>query len=161
VQASFNEEYYNLMSENPKRPISLNDEQLLFFKAFEKINAGISYFNPPQYKKVNLVSIDSIVKGETEILSLKKFLNSKIFDLAPAVLVSHCYTKKEIESIFNERTYPIISIELLSIFKANGGRGTKFSLPLDAFFAKDVDLNFYIRAEKKIEESNKIKNITF
>ncbi len=161
IQASFNEEYNNIVEKNPKKPIPLNDEQLLFFKAFEKNNAGISYFSPPQFKKINLVSIDSISKGENEILNLKKFLNSKIFDLAPAVLISYCYTKKEIESIFNERTYPVISIELLSIFKTDGSRGTKFSLPLETFFTKDVDLNLYLRAEKKIEESSKIKNITF
>lgn len=147
IQASFNGEYINLVNNNPGKTIPLNDEQLLFFKASDKVNGKILFFNAPSFKKINLVWIDEAIANEESINKLKKFLNSRVFDSGVPVLVSYCLSKSEIDKIFHEQNYPSLSTELLSIYNADGTKNNFLGFNLENLFKQDQEINFYSKSK--------------
>ncbi len=152
IQATYNQDYLILNSKLNGAPIPLADEQNLFYKASDKVNSNILFFEPPKFNKINLVWIDSIINNLEEEKKLKAFLNSKVFDQAMPVLVSMCMTKSEIEESFKNVHYNIISAELLTLYSPEGVMNTQFKFYLDLLFTKDHILNLYTKDKVSAEK---------
>ena len=149
IQASFNDEYVRLVKKKDA-VIPFSEEQLLFFRASDKVNAKIVFFDPPTFKRVHLIWIDSV-----EDIKVKKFLKSDAHNKGFPVLLSFCMTKREIEEKFNEANYKMISAEMFSTFDTSGIRIPSFSLALDQFFKTEQELVLY--APQKIQDLKELK----
>ena len=149
MQATFNEEYLNL-SKTKSGVIPFSEEQLLFFKASDKVNSKIVFFETPTFKRIHLIWVDGI-----EDKKVKAFLKSNIQDRGVPILLSFCLTKAEIETKYNEAHFSIISAEMLSIYDSEGNKNPGFKILVDQFFKPDQELILY--TPKKITEITELK----
>lgn len=151
VQATFNEEYLEL-KKNQKSLLTLKDEEVLFFKASEKVNSKINFFDPPTFRQVHLVWLDEALKGKKEESLLRNFLQSSAMDSGFPVLVSACLTKSEIEMMFPNQSMKIISAEMFSIFDEDGNKKPKFHINIDSFFKPEQKIILYVQKTRKTVE---------
>ncbi len=148
VQASFNEEYL-VAKKQPNVTLTLKDEEVLFFKASEKVNSKITFFEAPAFKQIHLIWLDEALKGKKQEDKLKNFLQSSTQDTGVPVLVSACLTKQEIEAKFPDLAVKVISAEMFSIFDDQGEKQPSLHINLGAFFKADQRLIFYTQEAKK------------
>jgi hypothetical protein len=150
IQASFNDEFIRL-TKKKETIIPFAEEQLLFFRASDKVNSKIVFFDPPTYKRIHFVWVDGAEEDK-----IKKFLKSNIHDKGIPVLISFCMTKNELEEKFSESNYKMISAEMFSVFDTIGVVNPGFSLYLDQFFKDSQEVIFY-SAQKKIQEIKELR----
>lgn len=143
VQATFNEEYNHFKEEDTNHITTLKEEELLFFKVSEKVSSKIDFFEPPTFKRINLIWLDEILGNPAKEKKLKTFLESKVNEEGVPVLISFCLTKYEIEKQFPEINTKIISAELFSVFDNKGNKTTGFRIDLEQFFNPSQKLYFY------------------
>jgi hypothetical protein len=135
IQASYNDEYARI---EKKTVIPFSEEQLLFFRASDKVNSKIVFFDPPTYKRVHLIWVDLVDDHK-----IKNFLKSDIHDKGIPVLVSFCMSKSELETRFSDSNYNMISAEMFSVFDPSGAKIPSFSLFLNQIFKENQELIFY------------------
>ncbi len=147
VQATFNEEYL-VMKKKTEASIGLKDEELIFFKANDKIKNKINFFDAPTFKQIHLVWLDEVLIGKKQEDKLKKFLDSSIHDNGFPVLVSACLTKSEIEAKFPDVAVKAISAEMFSVYDSSGVRLPSIHTQIGAFFKPEQKLIFYSQGTK-------------
>ncbi len=162
IQATYNQDYLILSQKLNGAPIPLADEQSLFYKASDKVNSNILFFDAPKFKRVNLVWVDAILNNPEEEKKLKKFLSSSTFDQAVPVLISMCMTRSELDEKFKEVHYSTIPAELLTLYSPDGKMNYQFKFYFDQLFSPDHVLNLYskdkIAAEKIFSGKLKLFN---
>jgi hypothetical protein len=149
IQGSFNEEYLAIKKQNNNSQINLKDEESLFFKASEKVNSKIVFFDPPTFKQVHLIWLDEALVGKKEEDRLRNFLNSSVHDNGMPILISACLTKDEIEKKFPGLTTKIISAELFSIYDEKGEKKPSLHINVNEFFAPWQKIIFYSQGIRK------------
>ena len=148
IQATFNDEYLNLKKE-PGVTVGLKEEELVFFKASERVNSKIKFFDAPTFKQIHLIWLDEALKGNKQEEKLKSFLQSGVHDNGFPVLISACLTKSEIEAKFPNAALKVISAEMFSIYDGNGVKQPGIHTQIGAFFKPEQKLIFYSQEAKK------------
>ncbi len=148
IQAAFNEEYLQVKKES-KAMLTLKDEEILFFKASDRIKNKINFFDSPDFKQIHLIWLDEALKGKNAEERLKTFLNSSTQDTGFPVLISACLTKHEIEAMFPGVSIKAISAEMFSIFDESGNKKPNMHLTIDSFFKPEQKIIFYMQETKK------------
>lgn len=148
IQGTFNEEFLALKKES-NVSLKLKDEEVLFYKASDKVNSKIIYFDPPTFKEVHLIWLDEALLGAKQESKLKTFLQSSVHDTGVPVLVSACLTKDEIEAKFPNMAYKMISAELFSIYDESGARQPSMHVNINGFFKPEQKIIFYKQDPKK------------
>jgi hypothetical protein len=154
IQATFNEEFLS-MKKKPDANLTLKDEEVLFFRASDKVNSKITFFDPPTFKEIHLIWLDEALKGKSQEERLKKFLQSSVHDTGVPVLVSACLTKNDIEAKFPGIAVKAISAEMFSIYDSEGNRRPNMHIGLNEFFKPEQKLIFYTQETKKTVEDIK------
>lgn len=155
VQASFNEEYAEFKARDVNHVMTLKDEESLFHKVSEKVSSKIIFFDPPTFKRINLVWLDEILGDSKKEKKLKIFLNSKVMDEGTPVLISLCLTRSEVEKRFPEINTKMITAELFSVFDSTGNKTPGFKIELDQFFSSTQKIYFYSQGSSAISENIK------
>lgn len=155
VQASFNEEFLKFKKANKLQAPMLKEEELLFYKVSEKVSSKIIFFDPPTFKRVNLVWLDEILGDEKKEKKLKSFLNSAVMEEGVPVLVSFCMTRDEVENKFPDLNTKMITAELFSIYDSRGTASPGFKFDLSQFFKSDQRLFFY--SQKNLVPNDEFK----
>jgi hypothetical protein len=155
VQASFNEEFTQFRKSDKNHRTTLKEEELLFYKVSEKVSSKIIFFDPPTFKRVNLIWLDEVLGDPKKMKKLKSFLSSGAMETGVAVLVSFCLTREEIETQFPDLTPKIITAELFSVYDSLGARTPGFKIDLDQFFKPDQKLYFY--SQKNLVPTDEVK----
>lgn len=158
IQAVFNDDYNRLYSGLTSKTIPLSDEQILFFKASEKVNGKIKFFESPTFNKINLIWIDSMLQSPEEEKKLRAFIKSPVNDQGFPVLVSVCMSRFELELKFPDYNYKSITNEMLSVYNPDGTKSPRFNFQFKEFFKPEQILNFYSR--EKIQNNNEFNGIT-
>lgn len=148
IQATFNEEFLQI-KKDAKVNMTLKDEEVLFFKASDKVNSKINFFDAPTFKQIHLVWLDEALKGKKEEDRLRNFLSSSTHDVGFPVLVSACLTKSEVEAKFPNLSIKTISAEMFSIYDEAGNKKPNMHLNIDPFFKPDQKIIFYMQETKK------------
>jgi hypothetical protein len=143
IQATFSDELAKLTSLNLNKTMNLKDEELLFYKVSETVAGNILFFDPPVFKKINLIYLDEVLNDPKKEKKLTDFLNSKIMDTGVPVLISFCLTRKDIESRYPNYHFKMISAELFSIYNSNGLAAPYLKFDLAQFFKPNQNLYFY------------------
>jgi hypothetical protein len=143
VQASFNEEAIQFKKINPSHMVTLKEEELLFYKVSEKISSKMTFFDPPTFKRINLVWLDEVLGDPAKENKLKYFLNSETMVDGVPVLLSLCLTREEVEKRFPQFNTKMITAELFSVFDSSGKKMPGFKIELDQFFNSDQKIYFY------------------
>ncbi|MBY0413510.1 MAG: hypothetical protein K2Q18_05065 [Bdellovibrionales bacterium] len=154
IQASFNEEFL-VLKKQPNITLSLKEEEVLFFKASDKVNSKITFFDAPTFKQIHLVWVDEALKSKVQEDRLKNFLQSSVHDNGYPILISACLTKSEVEAKFPNSTVKIISAEMFSIYNTEGERAPNLHINLNAFFKADQRLVLFTQETKKTVEDIK------
>ena len=151
IQGTFNEEYLAIKKDQ-KTVLTLKDEEVLFFKASDKVNSKINFFDAPTFKQIHLVWLDEVLKGKKEEDRLRNFLQSSAMDTGFPVLVSACLTKSEIEAKFPGQSIKAISAEMFSIYDEAGSKKPNFHININSFFKPEQKIIFYMQESKKSVE---------
>jgi hypothetical protein len=154
VQATFNEEYL-VLKKQPNVTLSLKDEEVLFFKASDKVNNKITFFEAPDFKQVHLIWLDEALIGKKQEDRLRQFLQSSTHDAGVPVLISACLTRMEIEAKFPGLAIKNISAEMFSIYDDKGQKKPSLHINLGAFFKPNQKIIFYTQEIKKTVEDIK------
>lgn len=148
IQATFNDEYLTLKKQTGVT-VGLKEEELVFFKASERVNSKINFFDAPTFKQIHLIWLDEVLKGKKQEEKLKSFLASSTHDNGFPVLISACLTKSEIEAKFPNVAIKAISAEMFSVYDGNGLRNPSIHTDLGAFFKPEQKLILYTQERKK------------
>jgi hypothetical protein len=148
IQASFNEEYL-VLKKQPNVTVGLKEEEVIFFKASDKVSSRINFFEAPTFKQVHLIWLDEALKGKKEEDKLKNFLQSSVHDNGFPVLISACLTKSEIEAKFPNVSVKAISAEMFSIYDRDGVRKPSIHIQLEGLFKPEQKLILYLQESKK------------
>lgn len=155
VQSTFNEEFSQFRNSNKNHPTTLKEEELLFYKVSEKVSSKIVFFDPPTYKRVNLLWLDEVLGDPKKLKKLKNFINSSTMETGVPVLVSFCLTRDEVERQFPDLAPKMITAELFSVYDSKGVRTPGFKIDLDQFFKPDQKLYFY--SQKNLVPTDEVK----
>lgn len=158
TQATFNEEYSQFKESDKKRVTTLKEEELLFYKVSEKVSSKIIFFDPPTFKRINIVWLDEVVGDAKKEKKLKNFLNSKTMDEGAPVLISFCMTREEVEKRYPDFNAKMITAELFSVFDSTGNKTPGFKIELDQFFSPSQKLYFY--SQKNSVSTDDLKGIS-
>ena len=154
LQATFNEEFL-MKKKEANSTLSLKEEEVLFFRASDKVNSKITFFEAPTFKQIHLIWLDEALKGKAQEDRLKKFLQSSVHDTGFPVLISACLTKAEIEAKFPDVAVKAISAEMFSIYDQKGDKLPNLHISLSAFFKPEQKLILYTQEAKKTVEDIK------
>lgn len=143
IQATFNEEYWQLKQADKTRSPNLKDEELLFYKVSEKISNKLIYFEAPSFSRVNLVWLDEALNDEKKMAKLKNFLQSSAMDKGVPVLISFCMTREEVEKKFPDINTKMVTAELFSAYDSSGKLTPGFKIDLTQFFKPEQKIYFY------------------
>lgn len=148
IQAAFNDEYL-VLKKQPGVTIGPKEEEVVFFKASDRVNSKINFFEAPTFKQIHLIWLDEALKGKKQEDKLRNFLQSSVHDNGFPVLISACLTKNEIEAKFPNVAVKAISAEMFSIYNTNGEKQPSIHIELDSFFKPDQKIIFYSQEPKK------------
>lgn len=148
IQGTFNEEFL-VMKKEMKSTLTLKDEEILFFKASEKVGSKIKFFDAPTFKEIHLIWLDEALAGKKEESKLRAFLQSPVHNTGVPVLISSCLTKEEIEAKFPDMALKIMGAELFSIYNEKGERQPSMHINVNAFYQSTQKLIFYKQDLKK------------
>ena len=152
MQATFNEEFLQLKKDQKSSQVNLKDEEHIFFKASDKVNSKIVFFDPPAFKQVHLIWLDEALLGKKEEERLKRFMSSSVHDNGFPVLISMCLTKEEAQARFPDFSSKVISAELFSIYDEKGERKPSLHMNVNAFFKPEQKIIFFTQNKKTLEE---------
>lgn len=157
VQASYNEEMVLFKGIADKHVPTLKEEELLFYKVSEKVSSKIIFFDPPAFKRINIVLIDEALYDAKKEKKLKAFLHSPVMDEGVPVIFSFCLTREEVEKRFPDINTKMITAEMLSVYGASGEKAPRFQIDLTQFFAPAQKLYFY--SQKTQINNDQIKGL--
>lgn len=148
IQATFNEEFL-VIKKRPGIVTTMKDEEVLFFKASDRVNSKINFFDAPTFKQIHLIWLDEALIGKKAEDRLRNFLSSSTQDNGYPVLVSACLTRNEIEEKFPNLSIKTISAEMFSIYDEAGEKKPNLHINIDSFFKPDQKIIFYMQTKKK------------
>ena len=148
IQATFNDEYLTLKKKSEAN-LGVKDEEVIFFKASDKVKNKIHFFDAPTFKQIHLIWLDEALAGKKQEEKLKNFLESSVHNNGFPVLVSACLTKNEIEAKFPDVAVKVISAEMFSVYDSTGMRLPRLHTEIGAFFKPEQKLIFYSQGTKK------------
>lgn len=148
LQLLFNYDRKEAMKSRSGAYSSLEEEEEIFFKSLEKIQAGIRIFNPPNYKRVHLVWVDDFILGRKNISALRSLMDTKTMSLGHPVFVSLCLDHHRLTQWIQQFNFASIgtralTYELASLHNSDSMDEYFFSIMIHHLFKKDQKLYFY------------------
>ncbi|MCF8058773.1 MAG: hypothetical protein K9K67_05725 [Bacteriovoracaceae bacterium] len=145
LQLMLNNMIFDLKEEKHISHIPFKEEEGLFFKASDRIQAGIRTFRVPKFKRVHLIWIDPYLKNVT---GLKELMQKSSVGLGHPVFVSLCLTRSHLDNWmktndFANKNIRLLSYEMLSPYDLEGELKTKYHIFVDEIFGKDKSTFFY------------------
>ena len=150
LQLMLNDMFTDLKKRQVVEHIPFQEEESLFFKANDRIQAGIRLFRVPSFKRVHLIWIDSLLENRAK---LKALMETPLISKGHPVFLSLCYTRSELESWiqksgFNNQNIRLLSYEMLSPYNLEGKLDTRFHIFVDEIFGKDKIIKLFIPKNK-------------
>tara|TARA_R110002072_G_scaffold534_6_gene3883 strand:+ start:62928 stop:63665 length:738 start_codon:yes stop_codon:yes gene_type:complete len=153
LQMMMNQEIQQLKSMNHIQSINLKEEEKIFFKSIEKIQAGIKGFQRPTYKRVNIYLIDNLIADKRPIKSILS--NSDFLDSGHPVILSFCKNHTELRKLLADNdliqtNIKVIPFEALTSFDEKFNLTTSDSIHLNMLFKKNQKIYLYGNKKKKV-----------
>ncbi len=146
LQLMFNDEIQKIKEKNQISHIPFENEEETFYQVSDRIQAGIRVFRKPNFKRVNVVWVDSYLEN---IAELKKTLTNPDMYKGHPVFVSLCMTFHEMgqwmsDHDFDQRNIRKISYELLTPYNKDGQIDTAYHLNFDEIL-KNKNIYIYVK----------------
>lgn len=130
--------------------IPFKEEEALFFKASDRIQAGIRTFRVPNFNKIHVIWVDAFLEKTQQ---LKQVMSSSKMDNGHPVFLSLCLTRRELEDWmaskgFNNKNIRLLSYEMLSPYDLNGELDTTFHIYINEIFGSDKKVKLFIPKTK-------------
>lgn len=154
LQLMFNEMVFDTLQKNHVDHIPFKDEEDIFFRASEKIQANIRTFRVPKYNTVHLYWIDPYRETPSKI---RNILNSDLGSKGHPIFISLCMTRQELASWmktnnFSNQNIRMMSYELLTPYDRQGLLGTKYSLFINDLVADKKDKRLFIPRKSQLPQ---------
>lgn len=145
LQLMLNTMIHDLKEQKHISHIPFKEEEALFFKASDRIQAGIRTFRVPSFKRIHLIWVDPYLENSRP---LKKLMARNDVGLGHPVFVSLCMTRSSFEAWmtkngFQNKNIRMFSYELLSPYNLEGELDTKYHIFVDEIFGKDKKTYLY------------------
>jgi len=163
-QYSYNMKYSRLRDSRKLKSVSLDEEEVIFYQTSDEIQGGIFPFKEPNYKRIHLIWIDSLLNRPGKI---KKIINRKNISLGFPILISMCLTDLEIEKWvvkegLSNNSVRHIGREILSIYGVKEKKNFYYSVNLPLIFSKKKEVYLFVpKGKKKPVEFNNIKKVRY
>jgi len=146
LQLMLNLDIAKLKEQSHINHIPFATEESLFFKASEKIQAGIRTFRTPDFDKLNLVWIDPHLDNVNKI---KKLMGGGRMAKGHPIFLSLCLTYKGLESWmakndFANRNIRKMSYEVLSPYSLEGKLDTRYHIYLNELLGSKKVVNLFL-----------------
>lgn len=153
LQLLVNQDIQELKSRNHVTSLNLKEEEKIFFKAIEKVQAGILGFKQPTYKRVNLYLVDDLINQQKPMKSILS--NSDFLESGHPVIVSFCQNNTQLYETLKKNNLlqsniKILPFEALTAFDKNFKLTPQDVLHLDGIFRSNQQLYVYGMKNKKI-----------
>lgn len=131
--------------------IPFQEEENLFYKVSDQIQASIKPFKSPKFKRVHLVWIDPALASKNEEVRLKSLVESSSFSKGHPVFVSLCLSRSDIRAKLKTMGVIIpaarlVTYEMFSPYLSlNNQLSPTKSLDFEKIFKKNQSLHFYSR----------------
>lgn len=129
--------------------IPFQERDQIFYRSYERVNAGFKLFEIPRFKRLHLISVDFIFQDKKNLTRLKSLMNKKIMQRGVPIFVSLCKNEKEMKEFFVRHQFNIegnlfLSSELFSSFRSEGGLYPGMIINFKKFFGKSYKLHFFL-----------------
>ncbi len=157
---------YNMEKEQASNfkssPLSVQDEEKLFFKSLDIIRAKNFPFKIPKFNRVNFVNVDDFLSGKEK--ALRNLMNSSVMFEGRPVLFSQCLRREELVKRLTKEKVNIsgarlFSYELLSPFLNNGVNTGLEGIDFSQIFQKKQRIYFYHQKNSPRNIRGKFKTI--
>ena len=148
-QVVFNRELQKKAATKGKT-LSFQEEEKIFFQAYDTILAGLREFYPPDYKTIHLIWIDPLLRrGQRGERKLKHLMRSSRLMEGHPVWVSLCLSRKELKDSSRRlggrsADTRLISYEFFGPYSETNQLLPRDTLNFKAFFPLDRKLFFHI-----------------
>lgn len=147
-QYMYNVELQSMLKRFEVERLPFKEEEALFYHILDRVEANFKAFRTPEYKRVNLVWVDEMLKNNNVEL-LKKKLKGAVIDTGHPVLVSLCLGHKEMEALISKLGLAQLDIrfipsEMMSIFSSKNERNPFMGVDVKNLFGKEQKLYFYV-----------------
>lgn len=154
LQLMLNNMIHELKEQRHISHIPFKEEEALFFKASDRIQAGIRNFRAPTFKRINLIWVDPYLENPTP---LKNLMTRNDIGLGHPVFVSLCLTRSSFENWMNKHGFAnknirLLSYEMLSPYNLQGELDTKYHIFVDEIFGKEKKTYLYAPASKPVPQ---------
>jgi hypothetical protein len=153
LQHMFNKKVYAYKSsiaghDTPRNLRNVQDESFIFYNVYEQVMAGSFDFKVPQFPKVSIVWIDSILNDKKLIKEI--FKRNDVLNGFP-IMMSQCLSYFELEALSQELDIEnlgvkFISSEMFTHYDKALNASTNFQLQLDKILV-DKEIYFYAQDE--------------
>ncbi len=146
LQLMFNDEVQKIKTEKQIAHIPFENEEEIFYKVSDRIQAGIRVFRKPNFKRVNVIWIDPYTHNPE---SLKDVLGRSDMYSGHPIFLSLCLTFQEMAQWmethgFDQQNIRKIPYELLTPYTLDGVLDTSYHMNFDEIL-KDKKVFLYVK----------------
>jgi len=165
LQLMLNTSIHDLKGKKQVQHIPFKDEEALFFRASDRIQAGIREFRAPDFNRVSVIWLDPFLENPK---NLKKAMKRGLIQKGHPVLASLCLTQEGMSQwmanngLANQNIRKL-SYELLSPYSFEAKLDTKYHLYLNELIGTNKNIHLYIESSREtprvFEGKFKVKKI--
>lgn len=154
LQLMLNTMIFDLKKQKHISHIPFKEEEALFFKASDRVQAGIRSFRVPTFKRIHLIWVDPYLQNTKPLRSL---LGRSDVGKGHPVFVSLCLTRSSFEDWmtkhgFQNKNIRLLSYEMLSPYNLDGSLDTKYHIYVNEIFGKDKSTYLYTPKSKPVPQ---------
>ena len=154
LQLMLNTMIFDLKKEKHISHIPFKEEEALFFKASDRVQAGIRTFRVPTFKRIHLIWIDPYLKNTR---GLKSLMGRADLAKGHPVFVSLCLTHSSFEKWvanngFQNKNIRLLSYEMLSPYNLEGELDTKYHIFVNEIFGADKSTYLYTPKSRPVPQ---------
>ena len=147
LQQAFNLERRNILEGRRRRALGFKEEEELFYKTMDSVQAGARVFVRPDFDRIHLVWIDPFVTKRKDVRNLKQLFDNKTFVLGHPVFISLCLSYEGVGRFIGGHGFTdavrILSSELLTPYDGRFKLVHRLKLYIDPLFKSSQRLYFY------------------
>ncbi len=157
LQGGFNESYRELKGKSGLRFLPLKEEEKLFFRWSEQVQADVKSFRSPKHNKIAVIWVDRAIHDVQDAKKIVRWIDGPVGIQYYPVFLSHCLNGKELQRFISsviklDLEYSLISYDYFSPYSEKMELSDNIGVNLKMIIGDDKEVLFVGPSEKKVKE---------